>query len=431
MTTPVVMPQLGETLIEGTLLRWLKAEGEMVAVDEPLLEISTDKVDTEIPSPAAGMLVRISVREGETVPVGTQLAMIEEDPAAALEAMSPEAISGEPQPPDATPEPLPNDPDIVTPPVRVAAAGFAQPDDAGPRAHILSPLVRKLATERGVDLAEVTGSGAGGRITKQDVLAAASAAPTPQEPAGLHLVAPSPAGPREELVPLSHIRRAIAQHMTESLRHSARAWTMVEVDMEQIVQVREAHKDIFAAREGAPLTYLSFVARATCEALMAHPEVNSALSGDDLLLHRFVNLGIAVAYEDGLIVPVIKDADGLNIGGLARAIADLASRARDRSLDPDEVRGATFTITNPGPYGSMMSLPIINQPNAAILSFDAVEKRPAVVDDQIVIRHRVYLSMAWDHRIIDGALATMFLSRIKEHLETWDFAEDVGGDPVG
>ena len=439
MSTPIVMPQLGETLIEGTLLRWLKQEGETVQADEPLIEISTDKVDTEVPAPASGTLTQVTVGEGETVPVGMQLAVIESDPAVAAAAASGSGSGARADAVPASSDLRPETPGADLPAteeaggeattehpstVRMAAAGFTPPSDAGPRAHILSPLVRRLATEHGVDLGTLVGTGAGGRITKKDVLAAAGSSPGTQAPPGLRLVPQAAPGAREEIVPLGHVRKAIAQHMSESLRTSARAWTMVDVDLERIAKLRAVHKEAFREREGAPLTYLPFLARATCEALLAHPEVNAKLQGEDLVLPRYVNLGIAVAYDDGLIVPVIRDA--MNLTGLARSIADLAARARSHQLAPAEVEGATFTITNPGPYGSIMSVPIINQPNAAILSFDAVEKRPVVIDDAIAIRHRVYLSMSWDHRIIDGALATQFLVRVKEHLETWDFAEDLG-----
>jgi pyruvate/2-oxoglutarate dehydrogenase complex dihydrolipoamide acyltransferase (E2) component len=240
---------------------------------------------------------------------------------------------------------------------------------------------------------------------------------------------PAPAGASgagEELVPITHIRKAIAQHMLASLQTSARAWTMVEVNVEHLVRLRDATKRAFEEKYGAKLTYLPFVVRATCDALLTFPQVNAELRGDDLVMRRFVHMGIAVSYDEGLIVPVIRNADSLNVPGIARAIADLAGRARSHGLKPDEVQGATFTITNPGPYGSVASVPIINQPNAGILSFDAIQKRPVVIDDAIAIRHMVYLSMAWDHRSIDGELATRFLSRVKENLETWDFSSELG-----
>ena len=325
--------------------------------------------------------------------------------------------------------------------------------DRGPRSRILSPLVRRLADEHGLDLSRIEGSGTGGRITKQDVMAAidsggaavavATGAAPATEPAPTEVPAPAPAqapaapapavasvqpaagGPGDEVVPITHIRKAIGQHMIASLQTSARAWTMVEVNIDHLVKLRERAKEPFQAKHGVNLTYLPFVIRATCDALLTHPEVNAELRGDQVVIHRYVNMGIAVSYDAGLIVPVIKGADAMNTVGLARAIADLAARARAHQLKPDEVQGSTFTITNPGPYGSIASLPIINQPNAGILSLDAIQKRPVVIDDTIAIRSMVNISMSWDHRTIDGEIATRFLARVKQNLESWDFAEDV------
>jgi 2-oxoglutarate dehydrogenase E2 component (dihydrolipoamide succinyltransferase) len=307
--------------------------------------------------------------------------------------------------------------------------------DRGPRSQILSPLVRKLAAERGVDLAGVQGTGTGGRITKNDVLAAASAPATAAAPAA---VAPAPAAfpaapvptpaavmGGEEVVPVPRVRGLIAEHMKRSLEISARAWNAVEVNMENVARLRERSKDAFKAREGFGLTYMPFVTRAVTEALIAYPMVNSELRGDQIVVKHYVNMGIAVSYEEGLIVPVLKGADTMNLLGIARGINDLATRARAKQLQPDEIHGGTFTITNPGPFGSLISVPIINQPESAILGFDTVEKRPVVIDDAIAIRHMVYLSLSWDHRMIDGALASQFLSRVKQNLETWDFAEDL------
>lgn len=411
--TSVTMPQLGETVVEGTILRWLKKEGDRVDVDEPLFEISTDKVDTEVPSVASGRLAKILVPEGATVKVGTELAIIEEEGA------------------PATAEPA-------------RAAEAPAPAPAAPRAGVISPVVRKLAAEHGVDLSQVPGTGAGGRVTRKDVLAyvaargtaaptAPTAAPAAAPPA---VVAPTPttearpapaaAAAEEELVPISHVRAKIAEHMKRSLEVSARAWTAVEVNMENVARLRERVKDDFRAREGFSLTYLPFIARAVTEALLAFPMVNAELREDGILVKRYVNLGIAVSYEEGLIVPVLKGAHQMNLLGIARGINDLATRARAKQLRPDEVHGGTFTITNPGSFGSLISVPIINQPQTAILSTDAVEKRPVVIDDAIAIRHMMYLSMSWDHRVIDGALATQFLVRVKRNLETWDFAEDLG-----
>jgi 2-oxoglutarate dehydrogenase E2 component (dihydrolipoamide succinyltransferase) len=441
--TSVKMPQLGETVVEGTILKWLKAEGEAVELDEPLFEISTDKVDTEVPSAAAGTLTKILVPEGATVSVGTELAVIEEaagvgapgdpsPPASEETAGTPPADTpaGGSGPPSA---PTPAPASVATIPVdaisATASAAGAPLPDRGPQSQVLSPLVRRLAAEHRVDLTDVRGTGAGGRITKNDVLAfvasrgtaapaAAAAQPTP-------VPAPAAVMGGEEILPVSHIRKLIAEHMHASLQVSARAWNAVEVNMENVARLRERSKEAFKAREGFGLTYMPFVTRAVTEALVAFPMVNSELRGDQIVVKHHVNMGIAVSYEEGLIVPVLKGADTMNLLGMARGINDLATRARAKKLTPDEVHGGTFTITNPGPFGSLISVPIINQPESAILAFDSVEKRPVVIDDAIAIRHMVYLSLSWDHRLIDGALASQFLSRVKQNLETWDFAEDL------
>jgi 2-oxoglutarate dehydrogenase E2 component (dihydrolipoamide succinyltransferase) len=488
------MPQLGETVIEGTVTKWLKKEGETVARDEPLFEISTDKVDTEVPSPLEGTLVQIKVQEGETVAVGTELAMIDTgdgsaagDGAAAAEP----ATSAEPQatPPAeaaATEAPAPAEerspevpaasaePAAEPAPTTTAAPPAADGSEDGDQRAVLSPLVRRLAEQNNVDLSKVTGTGTGGRIMKSDVeafinsggagtapaaeapTAPAEAPPAPAEapPAEAPPVAappvapaaevppaapPAPAAPQvpvvagegEELVELSRMRQAIGHHMVASLQTSARAWSLVEVNMENIVRLRAQVKDTFKEREGVGLTYMPFIAKAVCDALMAHPTVNAELRGEQLVVKNYVNLGIAVALDDGLIVPVVKGADSMSVGGLAKAINDVATRARGKQLKPDEVHGSTFTITNPGPYGTLMSVPIINQPNCAILALDTIEKRPVVIDDAIAIRHMVYLSMSWDHRIIDGATAAQFLARLRENLETWDFGPEFGLAPRG
>jgi len=475
------MPQLGETVVEGTITKWLKKVGETVERDEPLFEISTDKVDTEVPSPLEGTLVEIKVPEGETVGVGTELAMIDgggDGQAAAKGATAPApSVAEEPEAAvaveESPPAEAPAEPEAEVPPEAAEAApGSAQsrregarmdrewavqesppptpveaPPAKGPRSQILSPLVRRLAEEHRIDLSQVAGTGTGGRITKKDVLAFAEAkapgAPTPVEavpPAAPPAAAPPPARPavapaaparpavsgREEAISLSRMRQTIARHMVESIQTSARAWNLVEVNMENVAQTRAAAKDAFKEREGVSLTFMPFLARAVCDALLAFPEVNSELRDDQLILKHYVNLGIAVALDDGLIVPVVNGADTMNIIGLARAINEVATRARTKKLHPDDVHGSTFTITNPGPFGSVISVPIINQPNCAILAFDAVEKRPVVIDDAIAIRHMVYLSMSWDHRIIDGATAAKFLGRLKLNLESWDFGPEVG-----
>jgi pyruvate dehydrogenase E2 component (dihydrolipoamide acetyltransferase) len=446
--TTIQMPQLGETIVEGTILKWLKAEGESVQRDEPLFEISTDKVDTEVPSPVAGTVTKLLVAEGMTVPVGTDVMEIDDGSGASA---STDGASAGAAPETATPEPaaVPSAaPQAAAPPVEPAQSPTHEVPDRGPRSQILSPIVRRLARERGVDLGTVVGSGDGGRITKSDVLAAAeghggapvaaattAAAPAPSAaPAAAPAIAtpvpamsPAAVGAGEDVQPISHIRKAIATHMLASVNETARAWTTVEVNVEQLVQLRTAAKDGFEQKYGVKLTYLPMVTRATVDALREFSLVNSRLDGDSIVTPRFVNMGIAVSYDAGLIVPVIKGADAMNTVGIARAIADLAARARSHQLQPDEVQGATFTITNPGPYGSLISVPIINQPNAGILSLDAIQKRPVVVhDDAIAARHMVYISMSWDHRLIDGELATRFLARVKHNLETWDFAEDLG-----
>jgi pyruvate dehydrogenase E2 component (dihydrolipoamide acetyltransferase) len=461
--TSIQMPQLGETIIEGTILKWLKAEGETVERDEPLFEISTDKVDTEVPSPVAGTVTKILVGEGETVPVGTELAEVStgdgageaavETSEAAADAApaSPEPTGSPEAPADAAPASAEPAAPATAPRAPVAAAAAAEPE-RGPRSQILSPLVRKLAQEHGLDLSSIAGTGAGGRITKSDVMQAvasgagaatappAGAAPAPapspavapaQAPAPAPVAAPPSVGAAATgdvtISPLSHIRKAIATHMLASVNQTARAWTMAEVNVEHLVRLREDAKDAFLATHGVKLTYLPFVVRATVDALNAYPQVNSRIEGDDVVTPRAVHMGIAVSYDAGLIVPVVKDADAMNSVGIARAIADLAARARAHQLKPDEVQGATFTITNPGPYGSLLSVPIINQPNVGILSLDGIQRRPVVVDhDAVAVRSMVYISMSWDHRLIDGEIATRFLARVKQNLEGWDFAEDLG-----
>jgi 2-oxoglutarate dehydrogenase E2 component (dihydrolipoamide succinyltransferase) len=436
--TSIQMPQLGETIVEGTILKWLKQEGERIERDEPLFEISTDKVDTEVPSPVSGVVSKILVPEGETVPVGTLLAEVDAGDGGASGGGAPSDVSAAAAPavPTESAAAAPGSSSAPAPAASVPSAPMAAPPfaDRGPRSQILSPLVRKLAAEHGLDLSTIVGTGTGGRVTKNDVMAAVgggvAAAPVTPEGSGAPALqavpTPAVAGAGEEVLPMSHIRKAIATHMAGAMQTTARAWNMVEVNMENIVRVRERAKDGFAAAEGFGLTYTPFVVRATTDALLAHPMVNAELRGEDLIVRHFVNMGVAVAYEEGLIVPVVKGADTMNLIGIARAVNDLATRARAKKLLPDEVHGATFSITNPGPFGSILSVPIINTPNTAILAFDAIEKRPVVIDDAIGIRHMVYISMSWDHRVIDGALASQFLARVKQNLETWDWAEDLG-----
>jgi len=471
VATPVTMPQLGETVVEGTIVKWLKGEGDEIERDEPLFEISTDKVDTEVPSPIAGVLKEIKVQEGETVGVGTELALIEEagagdgqasgDGQAAAQEEAP--AEPEEEPAKAAEEPRGEEPDEEQRPgageeerkpaaARAGDGGEAAPARAkaeapagrGPRSQILSPLVRRLAEENDVDLAEVQGSGAGGRITKKDVMAFVDgrgerpplrAVPEPAaggEPVAAQAVPEPAAGraegaEREETVRISHIRKRIAENMQAVLQNIARAWNLVEVDFENIVRVRARAKGPYKEREGISLTYTPFLSRAVCDALLAFPDVNASLDleAGTATYRRYVNLGVAVSYEGGLIVPVIRGADEMNLIGLARAVNDVAARARSKKLKPDEVHGGTFTITNPGPFGSIISVPIPNPGETAILAFDAVEKRPVVRDDAIAIRHMAYLSMSWDHRMIDGAVAAQFLGRVKQNLETWDFSSEL------
>jgi 2-oxoglutarate dehydrogenase E2 component (dihydrolipoamide succinyltransferase) len=462
--TTIRMPQLGETIVEGTILKWLKQEGETIERDEPLFEISTDKVDTEVPSSVTGTLAKILVQEGQTVPVGTDLAEVSEDGQAAsggggeagaatetpaagesAEAVAEGSAAEMPAVEPATAQGAEaTAASATTPEPAPSSGGPGELPDRGPRSRILSPLVRRLADEHGLDLSRIEGSGTGGRITKKDVMTAiegggaTAAVATAKVPAAAPAEAPAPApapsavpvqpavaGPGEEVVPISHIRKLIGQHMVGSLQTSARAWTMVEVNVDHLVKLRDRAKEAFKAKHGVNLTYLPFVIRATCDALLTHPEVNASLRGDEIVRHRYVHMGIAVSYDEGLIVPVIKGADAMNTVGLARAIADLAARARAHQLTPDEIQGSTFTITNPGPYGSIASVPIINQPNTGILSLDAIQKRAVVIEDTIAIRSMVNISMSWDHRTIDGEIATRFLARVKQNLESWDFAEDV------
>ena len=385
MATEVLMPQLGESIAEGTIIRWNKAVGETVDRDEPLFEISTDKVDAEIPSPAAGVLAEIRVPEGETVPIDSVVAII----GRAGETVRP-SIGGV-----AAPVATPTVPGM---PTRHETSG------RDPREHV-SPVVRRLAQEHGLDLTAVAGTGEGGRVTKRDVLR--------------HVEATSGGAGRIE--PLSVMRRRIADRMVASRRTSAHAHTIFDVDMERVGELRAERREGYA-KQGAKLTYLAFISKAVVAALQAEPIVNATLSGDNVVYKSSVNLGIAVAIDGGLIVPVIRQADGRSTLELSLAITDLAERARDRQLKPDEVQQGTFTITNPGAFGSIVGLPIINQPQVAILCVGAIEKRPVVVDDAVVARRRVYLALGFDHRLIDGAIADRFMSTVKRGLEEFDSA---------
>jgi 2-oxoglutarate dehydrogenase E2 component (dihydrolipoamide succinyltransferase) len=399
---------MGESIVEGTLTKWLKKPGDRVERDEPLFEISTDKVDTEIPSPAAGVVSEVLVEEGKTVGINTIVARIEESGVAAVAPAAPVAPG-----PESTPEaPGPES----TPPPPAPAPSPAEPSAP------LSPLVRKMAREHNLDLSQVKGTGAGGRITKQDVEThlAPAAPPAPVAPAAPPAPLPPPAGaPQTRIEPLSPMRMKIAEHMVLSKRTSAHVTTVHRVDMTKVARMRELHKTEFQAAYGFSLTYLPFLTRATAVALRHFPLLNASLDGSNIIYHNDINIGIAVALENGLIVPVVRRADEKNVAGLQRAIVDLATRARTRQLKPDEVQGGTFSITNFGSNGSLVGTPIINQPQVAILGVGTVEKTPVVIDDAIAIRSICLLSLSFDHRLIDGALADQFMSKVKQVLEGW------------
>jgi pyruvate dehydrogenase E2 component (dihydrolipoamide acetyltransferase) len=464
MSVDVIMPQMGESIFEGTITRWLKKPGDHVERDEPLFEISTDKVDAEIPAPSAGTLKEIKVNEGQTVPIQTVVAVID---AAGAQAATPAAAPvPAPAPEKAAPAkaspapPAPSAPAVAAPPPPAPApsAPAASPEAPAPRTAggngqkvRSSPLVRKLAKEHNVDLASVEGSGAGGRISKKDLLEAvgsgsrkpalpaapasaapsaapASAAPAPPPPGGAAVAHPAleNAVPRERIYfgnyearPMSVMRQRIAEHMVASKHVSPHVYSIDEADMTAIAKIRERSKAAFESRYGTKLTFMPFFVKACVEALRAFPTVNASADGTTVVLHREINIGIAVALDWGLIVPVLKNAEEKNFLGIARGINDLAERARAKKLKPEEVQEGTFSITNPGVYGGLMGLPVINQPNVAILGIGAIEKRPMVIDDAIAIRSMVYLTLSYDHRVVDGATAHQFVGRVKALLEGW------------
>jgi pyruvate dehydrogenase E2 component (dihydrolipoamide acetyltransferase) len=451
MAVDVVMPQMGESIFEGTITKWLKKPGDKVERDEPLFEISTDKVDAEIPAPASGTLQEIKVNEGQTVPIKTVVALIS-DGGAAVAAPVPAAAKPAPAPspaPTAAPPPPPPPPAAALAPAPVAAAAPPAPAPAAPAEEHgrirSSPLVRKMAREHGIDLAQVSGTGAGGRISKHDIdayLASRAAAPAAAaRPAGPPAppppAAPAAAGalahvalevavPREKLYfgryevePMSVMRQRIAEHMLVSKRVSPHVYSIDEADVTKIVNLRAKLKDQFEAQTGSKLTFMPFFIRAAVDGLRAFPTVNASVDGTNVVLHRDINIGIAVALDWGLIVPVVKGADEKNFLGLQRAINDLAERARTKRLKPEEVQEGTFSITNPGVFGGLMGLPVISQPNVAILGLGSIEKRPVVIDDAIAIRSMVYLTLSYDHRVVDGAIAHQFLHHIKKTLEEW------------
>lgn len=482
MATTVSMPQLGETVTEGTILRWAKQVGDTIAEDEVLVEISTDKVDTEVPSPVGGTILEVLVEEGATVEVGVDLVVIGE---AGEEAGAPEASEEAPEDvpaeaaaePEAEPAPEPA-PEPVTElhPASETPEGadegfaasqvtedqvdqfFAEPARAEKEPRLLSPVVRKLIRENEVDINQVTGTGQAGRITRRDVEAyiaaapaAAAAAPaaTPEpaaepevtappaaEPAAPPVAKPAPApaaATGSETSEVSRLRVRAAENLVKAKQTAAHVWTSVEVDFERVERVRQAHKEGFKSEEGFSLTYLPFISRATIDALKAYPVVNSSFNLEEktATFYKKIDLGIAIDLnQEGLVVARVRNADGLRMVGIAREISDLAERARDGDLGIDDLSGSTFTITNPGPFGSFMSAPIINVPNVAILSTDTVAKRPTVVtaadgQDVIAIRHIGYLGLTWDHRAFDGSTAVLFLRRIKENLETWDWEQEL------
>ena len=422
--SPIKMPQLGESVTEGTVDRWLKKEGDFVKKDEPLVEVVTDKVNAEIPSPFEGKLIKISVVEGTTIAIGTEMAQIEVEGAGTM--------------PEAGPEPAAPPPAALPAAAATSAAPPPAPSDGAAKGRF-SPAVRRLADENGIDPSLVAGSGEGGRVTRDDVLgyieqvksgstpkpaAAASAlAPAPAPaPAAPRAPAPAPvaAGDREELVRINAVRRSIAEHMVRSVQTSPHVWTMVEVDMTELVRYREGEKEAFRSRHGVNLTYLPFVAQILCEALLEFPFLNSTWTDEGIILKKYVNLGLAVAVPpDGLIVPVIKDADRLGFTDLVKAISDLSERARSKRLKPEDVQGGTFTLNNTGATGSLASQPIINQPQAAILTTESIMRRPVVIGDGIAVRHMMNMCMSFDHRILDGQMAGQFINSIKKRLEAW------------
>jgi 2-oxoglutarate dehydrogenase E2 component (dihydrolipoamide succinyltransferase) len=454
----VVMPQMGVSVSEGTITRWLKQEGEQIEADEPLLEISTDKVDTEVPSPASGTLTQILVQEGETVDVGTKLGQIGGAAAEAAPAAE-TAAAPEPQAPAAEePEPEAPAPAAPEPP----AAPTPAPAAAGNGKAFVSPVVARIAGEHGIDPSQVPGTGTGGRVTKKDILAfvesggaqqqppqAQPEAPAPQPAAEPQAPAaapptqapappkPKPAAPApiaagetlpgETVEPMTAMRRGIAEHMRRSLDTAAHVTSAIEVDFSRIVAVREQLKKEYQAAYGINPTYLAFVAKASVETLRDYPYVNAEMRGDSIVTRNFVNLGIAVELAEGkgLIVPVIRNAEGLNLLGLARGIAEIAAKARNKQLVPDDVQGGTFTITNPGGYGTFHGTPVISQPQSAILGTYALVKRPWVVEDElgqdvIAIRPLMNITLTYDHRLVDGALAGRFLRDLRERLEGWE-----------
>ncbi|HTA60491.1 MAG TPA: dihydrolipoamide acetyltransferase family protein [Candidatus Baltobacteraceae bacterium] len=454
MAVDVVMPQMGESIFEGTITKWLKKPGDKVERDEPLFEISTDKVDAEIPSPSAGVLKEIKIAEGQTVPIQTIVAVIDGAGAAAASAPAPPAKAA--PVPASTPAPAAAKPAAPAPAAPVSApASAAAASGSTERIHS-SPLVRRLAKEHNVDLSAIEGTGAGGRITKEDIegviagqsapaaaqapAPAAAARPSAPPPAPAPIAAPgAPAVhgsqyvaalqvgvPREriyfgnyEVQPLSNMRQKIAEHMVASKHVSAHVYSVDEIDMTKVAAIRAKAKEEFEKRYETKLTFMPFFVKAAVAGLRAYPTLNASLDGTSMVLHKEINVGIAVALDWGLLVPVIRNADEKNLLGIQRNLNDLAERARSKKLKPEEVQEGTFSITNPGVFGGLFGLPVISQPNVGILGLGAIEKRPVVINDSIAIRSMCYVTLSYDHRVVDGAVAHQFLHKVKETLENW------------
>jgi pyruvate dehydrogenase E2 component (dihydrolipoamide acetyltransferase) len=440
MPTDIIMPQMGESIVEGTITKWLKKPGDKIQRDEPLFEISTDKVDAEIPAPASGVLQEIKVTEGTTVGVNTVVGTIAVDGEAAAKPAAPAKSAPAAAPPKSE---LPKE-EKKSAPAAAAPSPAVHVEEDQEEARS-SPLVRKIAREHGINLSQVSGTGLGGRITKQDIQSfienqhthvgtdapvrpasqSEAAAPTTASPQRSPAPAPFPG----DLVPMTNMRKIIAKHMIESRRTSAHVHCMYEVDFTRIVNLRNKQKNGFEQRHGVKLTMMPFFVRAAIMALQQWPIINASLEGENIRYHRNINVGIAVALDWGLIVPVVKNAGDLNFLGLQRSITDLGERSRSKKLKPDDVEGSTFTVTNPGQFGAVFGLPIINQPNSAIMGVGGITKMPLVVtdkdgNDSIAIRSVVHLTLGYDHRLIDGAVADQFMAQVKKNLETW--SEEVG-----
>jgi 2-oxoglutarate dehydrogenase E2 component (dihydrolipoamide succinyltransferase) len=452
MAVDIVMPQMGESIFEGTITKWLKKPGDKVERDEPLFEISTDKVDAEIPSPSAGVLKEIKVGEGQTVPIQTVVGVIDAAgsaavaPAVATAKVEPAAPAKSPAAAAPAPAPVARPAASAAPAPVATATGHAASSSTGERIHS-SPLVRRMAKEHGIDLSTVPGTGAGGRISKQDIEAViaaggapATAPPVSSAPAARTTPPPPPpaatgaqahvaletAVPREkiyfgnyEVQPMSTMRQRIAEHMVASKRVSAHVYSVDEIDMTKVAALRAKSKDEFEKRYETKLTFMPFFVKAAVAGLRAFPTLNASLDGTNVVLHKDINIGIAVALDWGLLVPVVKNADEKNLLGIQRTMNDLAERARSKRLKPEEVQEGTFSITNPGVFGGLFGLPVISQPNVGILGLGAIEKRPVVVDDAIAIRSMCYVTLSYDHRVVDGAIAHQFLHKVKETLENW------------